>query len=67
MNEIEYVAVPSRSRAGVMHTVAVFGGKPAACTCESWKFGILKTQPYVCIHMTELWVALIHSADSAEH
>lgn len=67
MNAIEYVTAPSRSRSKVVHTITVFGGTPGACTCEVWKFGILKTQPLVCAHMTELWATLIHKANSAEH
>lgn len=58
MLNLEYRAVPSKSRPGMNHTVAIIDWyAPVSCTCEGFKFGIVKAngQPYACTHMKAIW------------
>lgn len=63
-DKLEYVTVQSRSRPNVKHTITVVDELPRACTCKSWKYGILRVQPYACIHMGELWAARKRTANA---
>lgn len=60
MLKLKYETVPSKSRAGVKHTVTVVDWKtPVACTCERFRYEIARMdgQPFACTHMQDIWKA----------
>lgn len=58
MEKLDYRKVPSKSHSNVVYTVTIVDGETVSCTCENWAYTILRVQPHVCKHMTDVEIEL---------